>query len=82
MPLTIFLKAPFRFTIRSLVAGSDEFKLVDSGQPQGEESQNVDYLHAEPKDDEDPLAQAIEGDGHSQPAKMKYYDDVGYRRTT
>lgn len=71
-------EAPADLSIKS----SDEFKLVDSAQPQGRDPQSVDYLDVEPKGDEDPLAQAIEGDGHSTPTKMKYYDDVGYRRKT
>lgn len=83
----VTMAEPYQLHVPEAPAGlsikaSDEFKLVDSGQPQGDDPLNVDYLHAEPKDDEDPLAQAIEGDGHNQPAKMKYYDDVGYRRTT
>jgi hypothetical protein len=36
----------------------------------------------QPSDNEDPLAQAIEGNGHGQPSRGKYYDDVGYRQTT
>jgi hypothetical protein len=35
----------------------------------------------EQNDSEESLAQAIETNDSSQPARMKYYDDVGYRKT-
>ena len=83
----VTMAEPYQLHVPEAPAGlsikaSDEFKLVESAHAQGKDPQNVDYLHAEPKDDEDPLAQAIEDDGHSTPTKMKYYDDVGYRRKT
>ena len=61
---------------------SDEFKLVDKNQPETRESRTEDPSRPRASDGEDPLAQAIEGNGHSQPARVKYYDDVGYRRTS
>ncbi len=61
---------------------SDEFKLVDATGAQGEVASSVEPAQAVSGDDEASLAQAIEGDDVDQPAKMKYYDDVGYRRTT
>lgn len=65
------------------VKPSDEFKLVDSILPQSEKRPAVEYIHADQqREDEDPLAQAIEGDENRQPTKMKYYDDVGYRKET
>ena len=61
---------------------SDEFKLVDSAGRQGEVASSVEPNQAVSGDDEESLAQAIEGDGADHPVKMKYYDDVGYRQTT
>jgi hypothetical protein len=60
---------------------SDEFKLVDATPPQPHELHHVDLIRPDANDSEDPLARAIEGNGHSQSAKVKYYDDVGYRQT-
>jgi hypothetical protein len=60
---------------------SDEFKLVDAGQPELHPLKSLNPTSPEDSDSEDPLARAIEGNGHSQPSRVKYYDDVGYRRT-
>ena len=57
------------------VMPSDEFRLVGPDESQ-------DHIQAASVDDEESLAQAIEGEESDQPVKMKYYDDVGYRRTT
>ena len=60
--------APAVFTMTH----SDEFKLLDS--------------KADPKTDgtkessDDPLADAIESDEPKKPVRIKYYDDVGYRK--
>jgi hypothetical protein len=64
------------------ITPSDEFKLVDATGSQGEFASSVEPAQAVPGDDEESLAQAIEGDDADPPVKMKYYDDVGYRRTT
>lgn len=60
---------------------SDEFKLVDAAQPAPHKLKAADPITPGPSDSEDPLAQAIEGNGDHQPARVKYYDDVGYRQT-
>ena len=61
---------------------SDEFKLIDTARPQLRDVTAVDHATLQPSDNEDPLAEAIEGNGHGQPSRGKYYDDVGYRQTT
>ena len=61
---------------------SDEFKLVDSTDARKEAAATVEQSQAVSGDDEESLAQAIEGEDAEHPVKMKYYDDVGYRRTT
>jgi hypothetical protein len=71
-------EAPLDLSIRP----SDEFKLVDATGSQGEFASSVEPAQAVPGDEEESLAQAIEGDDADPPVKMKYYDDVGYRRTT
>jgi hypothetical protein len=64
------------------VMPSDEFKLVGSAGAREEVAAADEQNRAVSGDDEESLAQAIEGDNAEQPVKMKYYDDVGYRRTT
>ncbi len=59
---------------------SDEFKLVDSTKPEPDDLSKVAYINTEQNDNQDPLVQAIEANGDNQPSKMKYYDDVGYRK--
>ncbi len=49
--------------------------------PNPNQSQNVAKIGPKQSDNEESLAQAIETNDFSQPAKMKYYDDVGYRKT-
>jgi len=61
---------------------SDEFKLIDTTRPQLRDVTAVGDGDVEQRDNEDPLAQAIEGTGHGHPSRGKYYDDVGYRQTT
>jgi hypothetical protein len=61
---------------------SDDFRLVDPADAPGDKRPMGAPIHTESGDDDDPLAQAIEGEGDSRPAKMKYYDDLGYRQTT
>lgn len=61
---------------------SDEFRLVDPDQATDERIQLVAPASNPPADEEDPLAKAIEDDGTPQVSKVKYYDDIGYRRTT
>ncbi|MGD8702999.1 MAG: hypothetical protein PVH26_11230 [Desulfosarcina sp.] len=61
---------------------SDDFRLVDPAHAPGDKRPMEAAIHTESGDDDDPLAQAIEGEGDSRPAKMKYYDDLGYRQTT
>lgn len=61
---------------------SDEFKLVDATRPQPHELQNADLIRPEANDSEDPLAQAIEGNGNSRPARVAYFDEAGYSQTS
>jgi hypothetical protein len=61
---------------------SDEFKLIDTTRPQLRDVTAVGDGDVEQRDNEDPLAQAIEGTGCGHPSRGKYYDDVGYRQTT
>lgn len=70
-------KAPTGLSLKPL----DEYKLVGVPKREPNELRNVTDISPEPNDSEDPLAQAIETNGYSPPAKMKYYDDVGYRKT-
>ena len=70
-------KAPVGLSFKPL----DDYKLVDSTHPKINELQEVALISPEPKGKEDSLAQAIETNGYNQPARMKYYDDVGYRKT-
>ena len=60
---------------------SDEFKLVDSSDAQEDVAHTVAQNQAVSGDEEESLAQAIERDGADRSVKLKYYDDVGYRRT-
>jgi hypothetical protein len=63
---------------------SDEFKLIDAARPQLRNVKVVDNGAVPQSDNEDPLAEAIEGSDSDpgQPSRGKYYDDVGYRQTT
>jgi hypothetical protein len=61
---------------------SDEFKLIDTTGPELREVATAGDATLQPSDNEDPLAQAIEGNGHGQLSRGKYYDDVGYRQRT
>ena len=70
-------RAPAGLSLKPL----DEYKLVGSIKPDPNQSQNVAKIGPEQSDNEESLAQAIETNDFSQPAKMKYYDDVGYRKT-
>ncbi len=58
----------------------DVFKLVDSTKPEPHELSHAANISPEPIDDQEEFVQAIEANGYNQPAKMKYYDDVGYRK--
>jgi hypothetical protein len=69
-------KAPVGLSLKPL----DEYKLVGATKPKPNELRKVTTIIPEPNDNEDALAQAIETNGYSPPAKMKYYDDVGYRK--
>lgn len=70
-------KAPAGLAIRP----SDDFKLLAPTEPESGESDPVDKIGPGQSDNEESLARAIEANGGSQPARMKYYDDVGYRKT-
>lgn len=70
-------KAPAGLSLKPL----DEFKLVGATKPDLNELQKVTLISPEQSDNEEALAQAIETNDSSQPARMKYYDDVGYRNT-
>lgn len=70
-------KAPAGLSLKAL----DEFKLVGSTKPHRHELRNVAEISPDPDDNEESLAQAIETSDFSQPSRMKYYDDVGYRKT-
>ena len=70
-------KAPAGLSLKPL----DEYKLIGATKPETNELQNLASISPESNDKEDALAQAIETNGNSQPARMKYYDDVGYRKT-
>ena len=59
----------------------DEYKLVDSIGPEPENPNNVADIISDRNDNEESLAQAIETNDFNQTSKMKYYDDVGYRKT-
>ncbi len=61
-------KAPVSLNLRL----SDEFKVIDP--------KKVVRTSLEQDVKDDPLADAIESDGDSQLAKMKYYNDIGYPR--
>jgi len=69
-------KAPLDLSLTPL----DEYKLVDSTKPYPDQLQNLDNIVSDQDDNDDPLADAIESDGDSQLAKMKYYNDIGYPR--
>ena len=69
-------KAPVSLSLAPL----DEYKLVDSTKPYPDQLQNLDNIVSDQDDNDDPLADAIESDGDSQLAKMKYYNDIGYPR--
>ena len=71
-------EAPAGLSIRT----SNEFKLVDVLHPQGDRIQTVAPVGVQASQADDPLAEAIEGDEQSQATKLKYYDDIGYRRAT
>jgi hypothetical protein len=70
-------KAPAGLSLKPL----DDYKLVDSTKPESNQLNNVANFSPEQIDNEESLAQAIETNDFSQPARMKYYDDVGYRKT-
>ena len=63
-------KAPVRLSLKPL----DGYKLVDSTKPYPNELQDVVNIGPDQDDNDDSLADAIESDGDSQLAKMKYYD--------
>lgn len=82
----VTIAEPYQLHVPEAPAGisiqlSDDFKLVTTDTPQGENLKLVNPPHPEVGDDEDPLAQAIEDDGAAQVTRVKYYDDIGYRRT-
>ena len=65
------------------ITPSNEFRLVDAAASQEETTDEHAAIRVVPSDDEESLAQAIEGEASADPAvRMKYYDDVGYRHTT
>ncbi len=70
-------KAPAGLSLKPL----DDYKLVDSTTPEPGALPKVTVISPELNENDDSLAQAIETNGHHQPARMKYYDDVGYRKT-
>jgi len=70
-------QAPAGLSIQPL----DEYKLVDSTMPESNSLNNAADIHSDRSDSEESLAQAIETSDFTQPSKMKYYDDVGYRKT-
>lgn len=70
-------KAPMGLSLKPL----DDYKLVHATKPGPGALQNVTTISPESNENDDSLAQAIETNGYSPPAKMKYYDDVGYRKT-
>jgi hypothetical protein len=70
-------KAPERLFLKPV----DEYELVDSTKPESNALPSAANIIAEQNDSEESLAQAIETNDSSQPARMKYYDDVGYRKT-
>ena len=69
-------KAPVDLSLIPL----NEYKLVGVTKPEPNELRKVTPISPVPNDNEDALSQAIETNGYSPPAKMKYYDDVGYRK--
>jgi len=70
-------KAPVGLALKPL----DDYKLVDSTKPESNQLDNAADISPEQNDNEESLAQAIETNDFGQPARMKYYDDVGYRKT-
>lgn len=70
-------KAPAGLSLKPL----DEYNLVGAPEREPNKLHNVTPISPEPDGSEDPLAEAIETNEYSPPAKMKYYDDVGYRKT-
>ncbi len=70
-------KAPVGLSLKPL----DDYKLVDSTKAEPSALANMTITSPESSENDDSLAQAIETNGHHQPARMKYYDDVGYRKT-
>ncbi|HSO18093.1 MAG TPA: hypothetical protein VLT88_01475 [Desulfosarcina sp.] len=82
----VTMAEPYRLHVPEAPGGlsikpSNEYRLVGGDQPAAENLQLVATEREESGDDEDPLARAIENDGAPQAAKVKYYDDIGYRRT-
>jgi len=60
----------------------DDFSLVEPAEQDFMELPKLDEVFPEHNDNGDPLAEAIESNGTSKSVRTKYYDDVGYRKTT
>ena len=71
-------KAPADLSLKPL----DEYKLIDRQEPgPGDSPQVTGGMGPEADEKADDLAQAIETNGYSPSTRVKYYDDVGYRKT-
>jgi hypothetical protein len=70
-------KAPLGLSLEPL----NDYRLVDSNKSESHSSSNLANISPESNDNDESLAQAIETSDVNQPARMKYYDDVGYRKT-
>lgn len=78
------MSKPYYFNIPKspaglLLAPLDDFKIVEPTQSRSLTSKKADKDRPVKNEDHDPLADAIESYSESRQARMKYYDDVGYR---
>jgi hypothetical protein len=65
---------------RVAIAPSDEFKLIDAtGGPEAGAAR-LTRIGSRPADEDESLARAIEGKDSQTDVRVKYYDDVGFRK--
>ena len=67
--------APQNLSLNAL----DDFRVVSQSKPQPEVSKNEDITQSKKSEDDDAVTEAIESRLDSKRARMKFYDDVGFR---
>lgn len=60
----------------------EDFSIIDTIKPQSKTPQKVDKLSFDEDDGYDPFVDAVASNIGINKAKIKYYDDVGYRQST